>query len=228
MKARLDHLVIAAHALEEGVRWCEATFGVAPGPGGAHPQMGTHNRLMKIATAVSPRIYLEIIAIDPAARSTRPTGQQRWFDLDDAALQATLARDGPRLVHFVAEVQDIDAAVQALNQERLDRGHVIEASRDTVAGRLSWQITVRDDGQRLFYGALPTLIQWGPVHPSDSMTESGVTLRSLSLAHPRSMDLGTALRAIGLSGVSLVNGPPDLHAVFDTPHGTVTLHSRGI
>jgi len=228
MKARIDHLVIAAHALEEGVQWCEATFGVAPGPGGTHPQMGTHNRLMKIATADSPRIYLEIIAIDPAARSTRVAGQQRWFDLDDAVLQATLARDGPRLVHFAAEVSDIDAAVQALGQERLDRGRVIEASRETTAGRLSWQITVRDDGQRLFYGALPTLIRWGPEHPSNSMVDSGVTLRSLSLAHPRSMDLGTALRAIGLSGVSLVNGAPDLHAVFDTPRGTVTLHSRGI
>ena len=44
---------------------------------------------------------------------------------------------------------------------RIDRGHVLEASRDTPAGRLAWQITVRDDGQRLFYGALPTLIEWG-------------------------------------------------------------------
>jgi len=226
MKARIDHLVIAAHALEEGVRWCEATFGVAPGPGGAHPRMGTHNRLMKVATADSPRIYLEIIAIDPASIST--TGQRRWFDLDDAALQATLARDGPRLVHFVAEVPDVAAAVQALSLERLDRGRVIEASRDTPAGRLSWRITVRRDGQRLFYGALPTLIQWGPVHPSDSMAESDVALRSLGLAHPRSTDLDTALRAIGLSGVSVVNGAPDLHAVFDTPRGIVTLHSRGI
>src|ERR1700733_543427 len=119
MQTRLDHLVIAARTLEEGGRWCEATFGVAPGPGGAHPQMGTHNRLMKIATADLPRIYLEIIAIDPAARSARSAGQHRWFDLDDAALRATLARDGPRLVHFVAEVSAIDDAVHALRQERL-------------------------------------------------------------------------------------------------------------
>jgi hypothetical protein len=228
MKARIDHLVIAAHSLDEGVRWCEATFGVAPGPGGTHPQMGTHNRLMKIATVDLPQVYLEIIAINPKSRSHRAAGKHRWFDLDDAELQATLARDGPRLVHFVAAVLDVGAAVQALSHERLDRGQVIEASRDTPAGRLTWHITVRDDGQRLFYGALPTLIQWGPVHPSDSMADSGVALRSLSLSHPRSEDLGTALRVIGLSGVSLATGAPDLHAVFDTPHGTVTLHSRGI
>ena len=208
--------------------WCEDTLGVAPVYGGSHPLMGTHNRLMKIESAAFPRAYLEIIAIDPGAKPTRGTAKHRWFDLDDAHLQAALERGGPRLVHFVAEVPDVRASVQALGQARLDRGHVIEASRDTAAGRLSWQITVRDDGQRLFYGALPTLIQWGPVHPSDSMTDSGVALRSLDLAHPRAADLEAALRTVGLSSVSIANGAPDLHAVLETPRGTVSLHSCGI
>jgi uncharacterized membrane protein YphA (DoxX/SURF4 family) len=41
----LDHLVIMASTLAQGVAWCEATLGVTPGPGGEHPLMGTHNRL---------------------------------------------------------------------------------------------------------------------------------------------------------------------------------------
>ncbi|RZL89811.1 MAG: VOC family protein [Variovorax sp.] len=228
MSARIDHLVIAARSLDEGVRWCEATFGVAPGPGGVHPLMGTHNRLMKIATAAFPRAYFEIIAIDPKATPTRVAGTHRWFDLDDATLQADLARGGPRLVHFVAEVPDAAAAVQALARERIDRGHVLEASRDTPAGRLDWQITVRDDGQRLFYGALPTLIQWGPVHATDSMADSGIALRSLAVTHPRADALGAAMTAIGLSGVPVTAGAPNLRAVFDTPRGTITLDSQGI
>ena len=92
MPARIDHLVIAASSLDEGVAWCEATFGVVPGPGGVHPLMGTHNRLLKIATADFPRAYLEIIAIDPGQKPTRHAAFHRWFDLDDAELQATLAR----------------------------------------------------------------------------------------------------------------------------------------
>ena len=32
----VDHLVIAAATLDEGVAWCEATLGVTPGPGGRH------------------------------------------------------------------------------------------------------------------------------------------------------------------------------------------------
>jgi catechol 2,3-dioxygenase-like lactoylglutathione lyase family enzyme len=227
MSARIDHLVIAARNLEEGVRWFEATFGIAPEPGGAHPLMGTHNRLARIATTEFPRAYLEIIAIDPKARPRRKAGTHRWFDLDDAALQAGLARGGPRLVHFVVSVPDAAAALHALAHERIDRGQLIAASRDTPAGRLSWQITVRDDGQRLFYGALPTLIEWGPVHPTDSMADSGVRLRSLSLAHPRADHLEIAMRAIGLAGIPLQAGPPNLHAVFDTPRGTVSLDSQG-
>jgi hypothetical protein len=228
MSARIDHLVIAARSLDEGVAWCTATFGVAPGPGGTHPLMGTHNRLLKIASADFPRAYLEIIAIDPAQKPARTAAFHRWFDLDDPTLQAALAREGPRLVHFVAEVPDADATLHALARHRIDRGRLLEASRDTPAGRLEWRITVRDDGQRLFYGTLPTLIAWGAAHPTDSMADSGVGLRSLALSHPRAGDLERALHDIGLAGVPVSTGAPHLRAVFDTPRGTVTLDSKGI
>ena len=228
MPARIDHLVIAARSLDEGVAWCEATFGVAPGPGGVHRLMGTHNRLLKIGAADFPRAYLEIIAVDPQQKPTRPATFHRWFDLDDAELQATLARRGPQLVHFVVEVPDADAAVQALARQRIDRGSLLEASRDTPAGRLEWRITVRDDGQRLFYGTLPTLIAWGGMHPSDSMADSGIRLRSLALSHPRAGDLDKAIHVIGLAGIPVSAGAPSLRAVFDTPRGTVTLDSKGI
>jgi hypothetical protein len=47
-----------AASLPEGVAWCEATLGVTPGPGGEHPLMGTHNRLLRIATAGFPQRLL--------------------------------------------------------------------------------------------------------------------------------------------------------------------------
>jgi hypothetical protein len=228
--ARLDHLVIAAASLAEGVAWCEATLGVAPGPGGSHPLMGTHNRLLNIASDAFPCAYAEIIAVEPGKRPSRP-GTHRWFDLDDAALQARLAQHGPRLIHFVARVPDASAASQALAHEahaHIDRGPLLEASRDTAAGRLEWQITVRDDGQRLFYGALPTLIQWGPVHPTDSMPASGLALRALRVTHPRAPALSAALLAIGMDDMPVEAGPPNLVAVLDTPRGPVTLESKGL
>jgi hypothetical protein len=230
MHAEVDHLVIAAASLAEGVAWCEATLGVVPAPGGAHPLMGTHNRLLNVASEAFPRAYAEIIAIEPGQAPSRPN-TRRWFDLDDAELQAGLAQHGPRLIHFVARVPDARAAIQALAREEhahIDRGHLLEASRDTAAGRLEWQIAVRDDGQRLFYGALPTLIQWGPVHPVDAMPASGLALRSLHATHPRAPALSAALSAIGLRALQVDAGPPNLVAVFDTPRGPVTLESRGL
>ena len=52
--AQLDHLVVMATTLDQGVAWCEATLGVTPGPGGEHPLMGTHNRLLSIASERFP------------------------------------------------------------------------------------------------------------------------------------------------------------------------------
>ncbi|MEO7742546.1 MAG: VOC family protein [Usitatibacter sp.] len=48
MVLELDHLVIAAATLEEGVRYVEAQLGVTMGPGGKHATMGTHNRLLSL------------------------------------------------------------------------------------------------------------------------------------------------------------------------------------
>ena len=232
MNARLDHLVVAARTLDEGVQWCEATLGVLPGPGGAHASMGTHNRLLSVASPAFPRAYLEIIAIDAAARPTRAAPLKRWFDLDDGTLQASLAHHGPHLIHFVAAVPDLQAAVRALAHDppHIDRGHVVEASRElpaaTGGGRLEWRIAVRDDGQRLFYGALPTLIQWGSRHPGDDLPDAGIALLSLEAAHPRIETLRAALGAIGFDSMTLRQGAPDLVATLRTRRGVVTLGSR--
>ena len=46
--------------------------------------------------------------------------------------------------------------------------------------------------------------------------------------HPQPDPLRRALVAIGLAGVSLREGPPDLVARLQTPLGVVTLASQGI
>ena len=95
--AGLDHLVVAAASLDEGVAWCEATLGMSPGPVGAHALFGTHNRLLRLHSGEHRRAYLEIIAIDPGASPTRPAPLRRWFDLDDPALRHRLQQQGPQV-----------------------------------------------------------------------------------------------------------------------------------
>src|SRR6478752_9658695 len=186
MSTRVDHLVVGAASLDEGVAWCEATLGVVPDAGGEHPLMGTHNRLLRIATVDYPRTYLEIIAAQPGKE---PKQGQRWFDLDAEAVRDSLRRGGPRLLHYVASVPDVRAAVASLKGLGLDRGAVVQASRVTPRGLLEWQITVRPDGQRLMNGTLPTFIEWGASHPAAAMGESGVTLHALSVTHLQASQL---------------------------------------
>lgn len=228
MHARLDHLVVVADTLQKGVAWCEATLGITPGPGGQHPLMGTHNRLLRIATVDYPRAYFEIIAIDPAANAKDRRAGKRWFDMDAPALQASVREHGPRLVHFVASVPDRHAALSALAGQDIDRGEALQASRMTPRGLLQWHITVREDGQRLFDGCLPTLIEWGDVHPVPGMGESGATLQSLAVSHPRAGALRAAYDAIGLQGVAVQDGPPNLCATLLTPKGRIKLESKGL
>ena len=235
MQTQIDHLVVAAKTLELGVQWCEGTIGVTPGPGGEHALYGTHNRLFKIATPAHPLAYLEIIAINPEAVRVKNAPARRWFDMDDAGLQAAIAA-GPRLVHFVASTGDIRAARAALGALGIERGPVVQASRHSRRGLLEWQITVRDDGQRLFNGALPTLIQWGRpdaaeplrLHPRNSLPRSGVALQGITVTHPAAATLQAAYAAIGLAGIVVASGAPDIVATLRTPKGVVTLHSQGI
>lgn len=114
---------------------------------------------------------------------------------------------------------DIDAASAAWQALGMDRGPVIEASRPTPQGLLRWRITVRDDGQRLFGGALPTLIQWGDTHPADGMTDAGLGLQGLTLQHPDADRLRAALDAIGLDSVAVHTGPAGLRADLTTATG---------
>jgi hypothetical protein len=224
----LDHLVVAAATLADGVAWCEATLGVTPGPGGEHPLFGTHNRLFRIASPGFPDAYFEIIAINPAATPSRPG--RRWFDLDDKALQARLRRDGPQLIHWVARTPSLASILAEWRAAGVDRGEVLHASRPTPQGLLEWQITVRPDGQRLMQGCLPTLIQWGSAHPARTMLPSGVTLESLVLSTPPSTwpDAIAAQLNGGSQAISVRDGAWQLAATLSTPNGLVTLNSGGV
>lgn len=228
MSTVLDHLIVVADSLEQGVAWCEHTLGVTPGPGGQHALMGTHNRLLRIDGPGWPRAYLEIIAIEPGVQPLRQPPLRRWFDMDDAALMARIRMAGPQLLHWVARTDDL---TQALNTTNLhfgwERGEPIQASRMTPQGLLTWQISVRADGQRLLEGVLPTLIEWGGVHPADAMPSSGVTLQQLELRHPEHAALQAWSASVGLGQVVWSGGPPALRATLDTPRGPVHLLSAG-
>jgi hypothetical protein len=213
----VDHLVVAAASLEQGVAWCEATLGIVPGSGGKHPLMGTHNRVFNIASAAFPGTYFEIIAVDPEAT---PRPRRRWFGLDDPELQQSIA-DAPRLVHVVARSRMLNLHREALVSAGIDPGLPLGMTRETPQGRLAWQILVRDDGALQYGGALPTLIEWDGTHPTENMEASGVALRGLQLGGLPP----TVRQLLTLQGVAHAPSPA-LRAVLATPRGNVTLETH--
>ncbi|MFZ9735433.1 MAG: VOC family protein [Burkholderiaceae bacterium] len=215
----LDHLVVAATTLDAGVKWCEETLGVTPLPGGSHPLFGTHNRLLPLISPSHPLVYLEIIAIDPSIPPNEALRRPRWFDLDDPSIQMQLRDHGPQLLHWVARVPDLSAAIDTWAKLGISRGPIIEASRPTPNGVLRWKISVREDGQRLFDGILPTLIEWGKDHPRKALIGPTFSLKSFTLAHPQHELIHRALRAIDLRHINLRSGPPQILAELVTPEG---------
>lgn len=217
MSVAVDHLVVAAATLEQGAAWCAHTLGVAPGPGGQHPLMGTHNRLLKIASPAFAQAYLEIIAVDPDAP---PPGRARWFGLDDPALQARLLQS-PQLIHWVARSTMLDMHRWGLITVGQQPGDPVKAGRETANGRLAWEILVTADGRLDCGGALPTLIQWHSPHPAEQMAASDVALKSLCVG-------GVAQRARDVlrpRGVTWRDDRPGLTATLATPLGELTLES---
>lgn len=216
----VDHLVVAAASLAQAAEWAEATLGVTPQPGGRHALMGTHNLLLGLSGSVYPQTYLELIAIDPDAPAP---GRARWFGLDDPALQARLAAQGPELVGFVARSEMVDMHRWGLINARFQPGPILSASRETPEGTLSWKIVVADDGRPLAGGAVPTLIQWSGTHPTARIAPSGVDLTALTV---RGMpDLAhQVLRLRPLTREALPG--PALQVTLATPRGAVTLSTH--
>jgi hypothetical protein len=214
----LDHLVIAARTLGEGIDWCEATFGLRPEAGGRHALMGTHNRVFALDPEAWPRAYFEIIAIDPAAAAPE---RARWFDLDDAELREALSA-GPKLVHWVARCSDIVATRDALRSAGIDCGEPETVERATPQGLLRWQFTLRADGRRPLAGAAPALIAWGDRHPTDALEACGIALETLEVA-----GWPDALAGLLPPGVrrTAAPGAPPLRAHLTGPRGGAILSS---
>ena len=199
MRLELDHLAISAASLAEGVASIAALLGVTLAPGGSHPYMGTHNRLLSLG----PGLYLEVIAIDPAA--TRPA-QPRWFDLDRFS-------GPPRLTNWICRTDDLDAALAAAPP---GMGPAQALSR----GDYHWRFATPPTGILPFDDAHPALIQWqGPLHPAAALPDSGCRLRRLVVAHPDAGRLLLSLAALADPRVDVVAGERAIMAEIDTPDG---------
>ena len=206
----LDHLALLAPSLDEGVAYVEATLGLPMAGGGAHPEMGTHNRLLRLGD-----VYVEVIAVDPAAR---PPAHRRWFGLDDAAFVRAEWDASRRLRAWAARTDDLDGVLAA----HPTLGRALRASR----GARTWRIAVPEDGSLPEGGCAPTLLQWDPPGaPVGAMPDSGARLLSFTLETPEPERARALLAGLGVTpGPEIRSGPVTrLRAVVETPWGVLEL-----
>ena len=196
-----DHIAIVARNLDEGVDYVRQQLGIEMPQGGAHPIMGTHNRLLSLGETE----FLEVIAIDPDATSPK---RPRWFGLDRF--------DGtPRIGAWLLGTSNITAS--------FDRAHgqIIDMTR----GDLKWQITVRDDGLLSYDGAFPQIIEWPQIaHPAGNMGKRGCRLKSFEISHPDVFKIQEFLAgSLQDDRISISEGSHAFKAVIETPNGLRTL-----
>lgn len=214
MKTRLDHLVIAAATLKQGVEYIKNTLGVKMPFGGAHPKMGTHNHLMQLGKDT----FLEIISINPDAPAPQ---RPRWFALDSPNIRRKIA-EKPLLLTWVVNTPDIE---QLIRNASFDAGVPELITR----GELSWHFALHKDGRLLEGGILPYAISWSAdKHPSRKMADMDCRLVNLEIFHPNPEYLKSQLSSIGAENLVKISGIPSesapyLRAQISTPDGIKTL-----
>ncbi|WP_071672774.1 VOC family protein [Nioella nitratireducens] len=200
-----DHLAISCDRLAAGVAHVEAALGVPLAPGGEHPAMGTHNKLLSLG----PEEYLEVIAINPDAPGP---DQPRWFDIDNFA-------GAPRVSNWICRCPDLTSALAAAPAGT-------GVPWDLERGDLRWRMAVPTDGKLPFDNAFPALIEWqGDAHPAPRLPDRGVRLTALHLTHPEAEALRMALGPlIAEDRLTIAQGPtPALEIDLTGPKGTVRL-----
>jgi hypothetical protein len=208
MGLQLDHLTIIAPSLVEGVAHVRACLDIDMPYGGAHPEMGTHNHLLRL----SDEVFLEAIAIDRAAK---PPDWPRWFGLDDASAVRAAWEEGRRLRGWVARTRNLDAVLAGT-------GELLGQKKRVSRGDRSWLFAVRPDGALPAAGVAPSVIDWGERGtPAPTMPDLGARLVEFVLDHPDPAGVKELYKRL-----DVVN-PPEVRAgaqvryraTIDTPGG---------
>ncbi len=184
INTQIDHFVIAAATLEQGVNYLQSQLNVKIPYGGSHPKMGTHNHLMNLGDT-----FLEIIAVNP---DITPVRTPRWYNLDSPELQQQLKKS-PKLITWVIRTSNIE---QAVKQTNIPVGGIETVSR----GSLTWKITIPEDGSLPEQGIFPTLIQWpDTIRPWENMQNLGYKFTELNVIHDKPDFINNELQNLSLN-----------------------------
>ncbi len=207
LPARFDHLMfggaLTLDALSEAI---EGRCGVRAALGGRHDTGGTHNALLGLGGAR----YLELIASDPEGDPEAIRGR----------LIAMLPE--PRSIAWAIAVEDLDQAVERALAKGYDPGPIHPLRRQRPDGIwLSWRLCW--EGEGIFLGVVPFLIEWGTCPHPTTTAPAGCHLLGLRAEHPRPEEVAPILEALDVEMAVEQAREAALIASVETPAGVVEL-----
>ena len=183
----------------------ERLTGIAPGRGGRHPGLGTHNALASLGRDV----YFELLAVDPTQKD----------QLDGTMGGRIEVLPSPRLFAYMLKGQDLGDSRRCWRRNGI-AADLFDASRTTPDGRtLKWRLLVPHDNPLGDF--VPKFIDWlDTPHPSTTFV-SGCTYDRFEIGHPDAAELGALLRALEVT-VERADRPY-FRLRIDTPKGLLNL-----
>ncbi len=208
-KAAVDHLLLGAADLEQGIGWFERLSGVKAVNGGVHPGRGTRNALVSLGGGQ----YLEIIAPDPSQMTFS-------FQIDVRKLAE------PRLITWAAAAPDINSVAKKARAANLQFAGPFDGSRARPDGKtLKWKtLGVLSNLNTGGIDPIPFFIRWGAdsIHPSQD-SPKGIELLSFEMEHPDPASVTEILRKLGIELKVARGKEARLRATLKTPKGKVEL-----
>jgi hypothetical protein len=206
--SHVDHILLGAPSLAEGIAVFERATGVTAKHGGRHASGGTENALVNIG----PHTYLEIIAPHADAQPS------------DALAMQLKALKTPQLIGFAVRVDDAAKAHADITRQGFKLSPPKSGGRVTPAGdRLDW-ITFAVEEPKL--DTAPFFIEWSAAtkHPSQS-SPGGCTMERFTIADPHASDLEKLLDAVQVH-VPVTNAQkPAMQLTLQCPKGQVAFTS---
>jgi hypothetical protein len=145
----LDHVIVGARDLDEGIAYLEKLSGYRASYGGSHAGRGTRNALLKLGH----HSYLEILAPDPDQSTLT------WY-------KELPTLDEPRLVGWAERANDINSLASHLKKRGVEVIGPTPGSRTRPNGEtLRWTLLLRADDRE---GILPFYIVWDSTSPHPS------------------------------------------------------------
>lgn len=210
----LDHLTVIAPTLADGVAHVRTCLGIDMPFGRQHPDMGTHNHLLKLGEDV----YLEVIAVDPAA--PRPA-HARWFGAGRSGGGAAGVEQRPAPARRVARTQQMDAL---LAQHGPLLGRKMQLSAGTAP---PYFFAIPPGGALPLAGVAPSVIDRGVRPPPiAAMPDLGARLLRFTIGHPEPAMVEDLYATLGVANAPQVlrGDTVRYRAEINTPGGLKTLY----